>query len=316
MLSVTIRICGSGSYDISQLVTAISYEDNINKSGIVTFNMLSSKDVSPAEGSQILLSYAGNVYFCGYIFRIEASQKAESKITAYDQLRYFKASETYVFSGITASEAVMQICNDFMVTYGEIQNTGYKLPELVFDNQNVLDITSDCLTATIRSTGEMYYIKDVAGEVVLRNIKSAVSDIIIDPQWLLYGYSYERSIDDDTYNQIKLLRDNKETGERELFVAKDSSTIAKWGLLQYSEKVDDGMNEEQIKAMADGYLQLKNKPTRKLSVECIGHKNIRAGNVICVSIPQQGIYDFLLCTSASHTFKSTGHTVKAEFKLV
>ena len=45
-------------------------------------------------------------------------------------------------------------------------------------------------------------------------------------------------------------------------------------------------------------------------------KRIRAGNVICVSIPKHSIQDFLLCTYASHTFESTGHTIKADFKIV
>ena len=35
-----------------------------------------------------------------------------------------------------------------------------------------------------------------------------------------------------------------------------SETIRQWGLLQYDEKVDDGMNAEQIKEKADALLQL------------------------------------------------------------
>lgn len=304
-------------YDISEfLASSVSFEDNINKSGILNFSIFNSLDFQIEEGNKIVFAFDSENYFEGYVFKIGYSQSDEIKITAYDQLRYLKANETYVFNGIPASSALKQICNDFKIKTGEIQNTVFKLPELIFDNKAILDIISDCLVATMTKTNQMFFIKDNCGLVELKNISTTISDIVIDPEWLLYGYSYDRSIDDNTYNQIKLIRDNKNTGERELYVAKDSSTIKKWGTLQLTEKVDDNLNPEQIKAMADAYLKLKNKVQQKLTVEITGDKRIRAGNVICVSIPKHSIQDFLLCTYASHTFESTGHTIKADFKIV
>lgn len=304
-----------GAYDVSDLISsAVSFEDNINKSGVLSFNILKS-DILPDEGNKIKYSYDGEDYFSGYVFRDSSSQSEEVAITAYDQLRYLKANETYIFKG-TATKVVARICNDFKLITGELQDTVYNLPSCVFDNKCILDIISDCLSATLTKTNRLFFIKDNCGRIELKNVTTTVSDIVIDPSWLLFAYTFEKSIDDNTYNQIKLSRDNKSTGERELYIAKDSSTIQKWGLLQYTEKVDDNLNPQQIKAMADAYLKLKNKVQKKLSCEVIGDKRIRAGNVICVDIPEHNIRDFLLCTYANHTFDSTGHTVKADFRIV
>ena len=41
----------------------------------------------------------------------------------------------------------------------------------------------------------------------------------------------------DTYNKIKLAVDNKETGVREIYTTQDGVNMAKWGTLQFYEKV-------------------------------------------------------------------------------
>ena len=40
-------------------------------------------------------------------------------------------------------------------------------------------------------------------------------------------YTYEKSIDKDVYNQVKLYRDNEKTGKRDVWIVKDSNNIKK-----------------------------------------------------------------------------------------
>ena len=57
---------------------------------------------------------------------------------------------------------------------------------------------------------------------------------------LLYtseNFSYESSIDEQTYNKIKLAFNNEKTGKRELFIAQDGEKMNQWGVLQYFEEV-------------------------------------------------------------------------------
>lgn len=61
------------------------------------------------------------------------------------------------------------------------------------------------------------------------------------------GYTYESEIDSETYNKIKLVRDNKTTGKRDVYIFQDSNNMTFWGVLQDYETVQEGMNEAQIK---------------------------------------------------------------------
>jgi len=309
----------SGSiFDISQIVDSVEFTDNINQAGICKFNILQNDVVLPSEGNAVSVKYGNDPYFKGFIFKNSWSNNDPSKITAYDQLRYLKAKDTYSFKNKTASQAARQVFSDFGLKAGTIEDTGYNLGKLSpFDNKVVLDMISDCINLTLRNTKKYFYFKDEFGSAVLRNIESTVSNLLAGTDTTIFNYNYERSIDDETYNQIKLARDNKDTGKREIYISKDSSTIKKWGLLQYYEKLDDSVNAEQAKAKSDALLSLKNKVQQKLtSVEILGDKTIRAGYMIYVNVPRAKIRKYLLCTKAVHTFTDISHTVKADFKLV
>ncbi len=87
------------------------------------------------------------------------------KVTCYDQLRYLKADETYVFDGKTASDIVWQICGDFGLAMGEIEDTRYNPGKRIFDSKDVLDTISDYIKMTLVAKKESYYIKDIAGNI-------------------------------------------------------------------------------------------------------------------------------------------------------
>lgn len=313
MLQVILQT-QNGSIDITEVVTPVSLEENMNKSGVATFGVVG--EVVPEEGDRVQISHEGTALFAGRIFKVSFTQDHEIKVTAYDQLRHLKANETYVFENPTADEVLTQICSDYNLAMGEIQPTGHRLGSLIFDSKSLLDIVVECLNNTLLATKRLFFIKDNGGRIDLRDIQTTVTGLVIDPASLLYAYTYERDIDSDTYNQIKLFRDNSEKGTRELFIAKDSANIGKWGLLQYYEKLDDATNEAQAKEQADSLLLLKNRVQQTLSVDVLGDMSLRAGNVVYVDIPDVGVRKHLLCTQAKHTLDHTGHTIKADFKLV
>ena len=305
-------------FDISENTGAVDFTDNINAAGICTFGVAQDEDdeANPEVGNGLRLTCDGVTYFVGYIFKVARSHSKEFKVTAYDQLRYLKASETYVFKNRTASQILAQICSDFKLRAGLIEDTKHILPIMTFDAKVMLDMIAESVTNTLIATKKLFFVKDLAGEVVFKNIESCITDLKIAPDSLLFNYSYERSIDDDTFNQIKLVRDNKSTGQREIFMTRDSNTISSWGILQHYEKVDDGMNPEQIKQKADSLLFLKNRITQKFTVDVTGEKEIRAGNLIYIELPEANLSKYLLCLNANHRFTNTSHTVKATFKMV
>ena len=121
------------------------------------------------------------------------------------------------------------------------------------------------------------------------------------------NFDYTSSIDDDTYNKVKLTYDNEKTGKREVYIAKDSKHINEWGVLQYFDTLSKGENGQ---AKADALLQLYNKKTRNLKIKkVIGDTRVRAGSMIMVNLNLGDVKlkNFMLVEKAKHTFKLDEH---------
>lgn len=86
---------------------------------------------------------------------------------------------------------------------------------------------------------------------------------MVGDESLATAYTYSSDIDSDTANKIKLVRDNKETSKRDVYIVQDSNNMAAWGVLQHYEKVSEELNPAQIEAMADQSAGIK-KPAEKV----------------------------------------------------
>ena len=94
---------------------------------------------------------------------------------------------------------------------------------------------------------------------------------------------------------MKLTYDNDETGKREVYIAKDSSHINEWGILQYFETIDEKTNG---KTKADALLSLYNKKTKKLSIKnVLGDTRVRGGTsvVVRLTLNDVKIENFMRC---------------------
>ncbi|MDL2217375.1 hypothetical protein LJC27_01805 [Christensenellaceae bacterium OttesenSCG-928-M15] len=303
--------------DVSELLHSVTFSDNINKCGSLDFVLPLLPELQIDVGAVVRFIANGEPYFLGYVFkRSDSGGNDTVSYTAYDQLRYLTANDSYAFDNLTAGGILQRICMDMGLVAGAIEDPGYQLGEVVEDNKSMLDMVVHALDTTLANTKQMFYIKDQVGAIIMRNIASSIVPLRVSEGENLTGYTHERSIDTDTANQIKLVRDNKESGKREVFITKDSGNIAKWGLLQHFEVIDENTNDAQAAEQADMLLQIKNRPTRKLTAEVVGDQSIRAGHLVNINIPKSGLNGFLLCLSAKHTFTSNYHGVSAEFRLV
>ncbi|HBG7261500.1 TPA: C40 family peptidase, partial [Clostridioides difficile] len=118
------------------------------------------------------------------------------------------------------------------------------------------------------------------------------------------------SIDSDTYTKIKLVRDNEETGKRDVYIAQDSTHIRSWGILQMFDTVDKNMSEAEIKQKCDILLKLYNKKTKSLSLKnVLGDIRVRAGCLIPVFLDLGDIklQNYMLVEKVKHTFENNSH---------
>src|SRR5690606_7260787 len=262
--------------DISELVSSVSWKTvRIGQPGILDMRLVKHKDLKIESGAVVRVKANKQNVFYGYVFVVEHSQDDDVQVTAYDQIRYLLSNDTYVFSNATATQIIRKIAQDFGLKVGSLVDTGYRIPSLVEDNRKLLDIICKALDLTLISTGNIFVFYDNFGSLTLQNANNMRVDVVIGDESLAYGYSHKRSIDEDTYNRIKLVQDNKDTGKREVYIAQDSQKIAKWGRLQYLEKVDDRLNAAQIKQRLDQLIRRKNREKKSFTIDALGDLRIR-----------------------------------------
>lgn len=117
-----------------------------------------------------------------------------------------------------------------------------------------------------------------------------------------------------TYNRIKLLYEDSNSGSRQVYIAQDSSNINKWGVLQYYEKLNDATN---AKTMADAMLKLYNSKTRSLTVKnALGDIRVRAGTllVVILGLSDINLSNFLMVEQVKHTFKDGQHLMELKLR--
>lgn len=281
--------------------------------GQVTFKVIQDGNLKLSEGNPVRLRIGNNNVFYGFIFTIKRTKEKEISITAYDQLRYFKNKDTYVYTNKTASNLLKMIAEDFYLNLGEIENTGYVIPSRVEENEELFEMMKNALNLTLQNKKEMYVLYDNFGKLTLKNIKNMLVQIVIDEE-TGENYDYQSSIDSDVYNKIKLTYDNENTGKREVYIAQDTNNINNWGVLQYFDTLQEGENGQ---AKADALLSLYNKKKRKLSISnAIGDLRVRAGCLIAVKLDlgDINVLQLMIVEKCTHSFKENQHFMNLTLK--
>lgn len=283
--------------------------------GKLKFNVIKDDIISFQEGDPVKLTVDGTDMFYGFVFSKGRSSDSPYliEVTAYDQLRYFKNKETYNFVNKTATQIIQMIANDFRLRVGSLENTGYTIASLPEDNAALFDIIGDALDETLQARTQLYVLYDKVGELTLQNIENMKLNLLIDAD-TTGSYSYTSSIDTQTYNQVKITYEDSNSGKRSIYIAKDSSHINEWGLLQYTDTVEQPGSGA---AKAEALLKLYNTKTRKLTVsDVLGDLRVRAGcSVVCkLSLGDIDLQSFLMVEEVTHTFKDSEHTMSLKLR--
>ncbi|GAA0122258.1 hypothetical protein UT300018_15740 [Clostridium faecium] len=310
-------------FNISELITEATWKTTRKgKPSSLEFKVLKDKSISINNGDVISFKVDGHKVFYGYVFENGGSKDVEIKVVAYDQIRYLLSNDTYVFTNKKANQIITQICKDIGLRVGTIEDTKHVIPSLLEDDKKLLDIMYSALEKTLMSTKQTYTLYDDFGFICLKNINNMKQIIVISDDSNLGDYDWKNSIDNDTYNRVKIVRDNKDTKGRDVYIAQDSKNIAKWGRLQYFHKVDENMNKAQIQEMANNTLKLKNRETKTLKLKDVISTDIkedlklRAGSGVYVDIKEKGIKQYYLIEDAKHKFSKGQLTMDFELKVV
>lgn len=274
--------------------------------GQLKLNILKDNVINFEEGNSIRVKVNNNNVFYGFIFKKDRSSDNIIKVTAYDQLRYFKNKDTYVYENKTASEIIKMLAKDFNLKCGVIEDTKFQIGARIEEDKTLFDISLNALDETIQNAKEMYVLYDDFGQLTLKNINSMKLDTLLDKD-LIEDFDYSSSIDSSTYNKVKLSKENKKAGTREIYIAQDSSKINSWGVLQYFENIDENIDGKE---KADALLKLYNHKVKSLNVKnVLGDIRVRAGCLLAISLDlgDMKLQNYMLVDKVKHTFTNDEH---------
>ncbi len=254
-----------------------------------------------AEGSMVRLFADGKPLFQGYIFSKRRDKEGAIECTAYDQIRYLKNKDVLRYKNMLASDVVKLIAADNNLQIGEIAPTAYTIPWRSEFNVTLLDMIETALDLELANKGQMFVLYDDCGRLTLQNIAQMRLDILINAA--AENFDYTSSIDEQTYNQIKLVSEE----QQKKYEAGDSEHIKLWGKLQYFDTLKEGENGQ---AKAEALLKLYNSKTRRLKINrALGDARVRAGCLVGVALDLGDIIanTLMLVEKVTHTFRESEH---------
>lgn len=311
-------------FDVSDVISDIKIVSYLEEQpGKCTFSVRKTPGLAFWEGATVAINAYG-CKFKGFIVKKERDKDVDAiSVTALDQLFYLKNKDSKVFENMTSDQIFARLCDEFVLQYKVVDKSNYICAPRNNPAKPLYTMIQTALDDTLINSKQWFIVRDNFGVLEHINIKSLDSGVVIGDSSGLLDFKYSSYIDENVYNQIKLYRDNKKTGKREIFIVNDTinggQNIKEWGILQLYEKVDENLNLAQIEQKARGMLSLYNNTGRSLKLECLGVPTVFAGATIRCKISDLGdlsIDNKLLVTECTHSISNKLHTMSARVELV
>lgn len=319
---VTILIQNSKTeklLDISELVAAFSLNTKLEEEpSKLVVSLIESAEIEVINGSAISVKKGDDAIFYGFIFKYGRNGKGNVEITAYDQLRYLKYKDSLILGNKSVGKIFLEVCNIQGIKAKVLDDTSLIVPEKVFDNKTYYEMVKFAIDYNKIYARKYLTILDVAGVLTLVDIEKLKSTTFIGDESLLSDFTFSRSIDDETYNSIKIVHEDSETKELQVAQVADPTTGRLWGALRHFEKVDN--LDGTLNALAKNMLKHYNVEQQKLKLNVIGDWGVRAGIAIPFATSKltlEGFDDirYLVVESCTHNVSNT-HTMDLELRLM
>lgn len=304
-------------YDLSGLCKEISWSDALNEGASTLEFSYISDGLNLQTGDIIRLTDAGQSkgIFFGTVFVVSGDETGIVKAKAYDQLRYAKAKDLVVLENGTLKTLVERMCSFLSLQTGSMQDSGFVLDTIAAYDKTWLDHITQAISDTLIGTQEMYCLRDEFGKVCLWNMQNLQLPLVLGDRSLVTGYSWEKSIDDDFYNRIKVVWKDETAGRVDIGTAVDTASVNRLGILQYVESSKSGIdNDAKAKERAENLLKLYNHEKETMKLTCLGDLRVRAGNSFYGSISDINLNRRLIVQKVSHDFLPA-HTMEIEVML-
>ncbi|WP_099205658.1 M23 family metallopeptidase [Scatolibacter rhodanostii] len=121
---------------------------------VLKFSCVKDSNLNFQEGNAVSLRVNKANVFYGYIFeKKHSSDMPVIQVTCYDQLRYFKNKDTYIYTNKKYSDLIRMLVGDFHLALGTIEDTGYPMSRA--EETTLFDICGNASDETVLNTGKV-----------------------------------------------------------------------------------------------------------------------------------------------------------------
>lgn len=269
--------------------------------------------------------------FYGRLVKQTITDKSTMTLVFYDDIFYLNSKDANTFTNMTADKIFLKHCKDYNIPARVDTKPTYILPPKIQQNTSCYDIIKESIDLSFINDGVDYVIIPMERELVFTDTSKLKKDIVIGTEAYCTGYTYERSIDSDTYNVIKIVKEvtveegkgtesqsSKSTNSSgqnkrlEQCVVRDAHNMDMWGVLQYYDTIDEKANKAQIQQKAENLLKLKNRVWKTLKISTLCPIYLRAGYGVILDIGIVPLQHYLI---KSCTYKIKDSSIIADLEV-
>ena len=322
-------IKGGKTKNITQAVGNLAWSSNIDALGVELSFDYAYNDTQYFVGldilelgDHILLYNDGKELHRFVIVSQEVSGRFGKHFNCFDYAWYLNKNETVIqFNKISASAAIKKLLDKVGIKH-KVIDIPTQISKIYKEKQPISEIIKDILEMATQERGTKYRMEMQIDTLVIEK----QSNLLIDPKVKLSSNTApfpvasaisnpSRKISIEDMKNKVIAVSSEEKAVKILAESSDPNSIAKFGQLTEVLIVDQ-KNQAQARNIAKNRLNEANRINEDISLELLGHDEIRAGRLMKFNEPVTGIVGTYLVKSANHTANNGIHKVNVQLGVV